>query len=99
MSTKHNWRKPRYVSVIINTALFVVTLALLVYFAPRESKFGYVYEENRPWRYQQLIASFDFPIYKTEAELTAERDSIKRHFEPYYPVSYTHLTLPTILLV
>ena len=84
MSTKHNWRKPRYVSVIINTALFVVTLALLVYFAPRESKFGYVYEENRPWRYQQLIASFDFPIYKTEAELTAERDSIKRHFEPYY---------------
>ena len=76
MSTKHNWRKPRYVSLIVNTILFVVTLALLVFFAPRESKFGYIYEENRPWRYQQLIASFDFPIYKSEAELNAERDSI-----------------------
>ena len=84
MSTKHNWRKPRYVSLIVNTILFVVTLALLVFFAPRESKFGYIYEENRPWRYQQLIASFDFPIYKSEAELNAERDSIKRNFEPYY---------------
>ena len=60
-------------------ATFVVPLlavALLMYFLPREGKFGYEYEQNRPWRYAQLIASYDFPIYKTEAEVQHERDSL-----------------------
>lgn len=64
----------------------VVCVGALVYFLPRESKFGYVYEQGKPWRYQQLIASYDFPIYKSNAEVTAERDSIRHNFRPYYIV-------------
>lgn len=62
----------------------VVVIALLVYCMPREGKFGYEYEEGRPWRYSQLIASYDFPICKTEAEIRHERDSIRRSLRPYY---------------
>lgn len=64
-------------------ALFVVA-ALLVYFLPRETKFGYEYEQGRPWRYNSLIATFDFPVYKTQQEVEAERDSVLRTFQPFY---------------
>ena len=70
-------------------AVPLLALALLIYFLPRESKFGYEYEQNRPWRYAQLIASYDFPIYKTEAELAHEKDSLARNFRPYYSLDTT----------
>ena len=53
----------------------IVVVLLLVYFLPRETKFGYEYEQGRPWRYNSLIATFDFPVYKTPDEVKAERDS------------------------
>lgn len=73
---------------ISGTLKIVITVAVcfvaLIYFLPRESKFGYVYDQNKPWRYQQLIASYDFPIYKTEAEIKRERDSVTKSFQPYF---------------
>ena len=62
----------------------VVVVILLLYCLPREDKFGYEYELGRPWRYSQLIAAYDFPICKTEAEIQHERDSILRALRPYY---------------
>ena len=62
----------------------LVAVALLVYFIPRESKFGYEYEQGRPWRYSSLIATFDFPIYKSQEEVQAERDSALSKFQPFY---------------
>lgn len=56
----------------------------MVYFLPRETKFGYEYEQGRPWRYNSLIATFDFPVYKTPDEVQAERDSALSQFQPFY---------------
>ncbi len=70
-------------TIVLTVAVSVVAL---VYFLPRESKFGYSYELNKPWRYQQLIASYDFPVMKTEAEMEHERDSVVRSFLPYYDI-------------
>lgn len=64
----------------------LVSVVTLIYFLPRESKFGYVYELNKPWHYSQLIASYDFVIYKTDDEVKRERDSVVRQFVPYYRV-------------
>lgn len=64
----------------------LVSVVTLIYFLPRESKFGYVYELNKPWHYPQLIASYDFVIYKTDDEVRRERDSVVRQFVPYYRV-------------
>ncbi len=64
----------------------LVSVVTLIYFLPRESKFGYVYELNKPWHYPQLIASYDFVIYKTDDEVKRERDSVVQQFVPYYRV-------------
>jgi putative nucleotidyltransferase with HDIG domain len=57
---------------------------LIAYFFPREGKFRYQFYEGKPWRYGLLTAPNDFPIYKTDEEVKAEKDSIKRKFEPYF---------------
>lgn len=63
---------------------FIVTALLIAYFFPREGKFRYQFYEGKPWRYGLLTAPSDFPIYKTDDEVKAEKDSLLRNFEPYY---------------
>ncbi len=65
-------------------ALFLVTGFLIIYMLPREGKFRYEFQRGRPWMHETLIAPFNFPIYKTEAELNAERDSILADFHHYF---------------
>lgn len=67
-------------------AAFIVMIALIVYVMPRESKFNYQYELNTPWRYGQLIAKFDFPIYKEDDVIKAERDSLMLTYKPYFKI-------------
>ena len=66
---------------------FVVTALLIAYFFPREGKFRYQFYEGKPWRYGLLTAPSDFPIYKTDDEVKAEKDSVLRKFEPYYRIN------------
>lgn len=75
-----------YRNVLAIALSLVAAVAVLMYFLPRESKFGFEYEENRPWRYPQLIAEYYFPIFKTEEEMRHERDSLLRTFRPYFRV-------------
>lgn len=65
-------------------AYFVLAAALIAYFFPREGKFRYLFYEGKPWQYELLTASSDFPVYKTDEEVKAEKDSILRKFDPYY---------------
>lgn len=69
---------------IPTAVFFVVTAAVIAYFFPREGKFGYQFHEGKPWRYELLTAPGDFPIYKTDEEIKAERDSLLNAFEPYF---------------
>ena len=64
--------------------LFIVTVTLIVYFLPRDGKFNYQFDINKPWKYGQLIATFDFPIYKDDAVVNREQDSLLASFQPYY---------------
>ena len=64
--------------------MFVGTVALIVYFLPRDGKFNYQFDINKPWKYGQLIATFDFPIYKEDAVVKREQDSLMAFFQPYY---------------
>lgn len=63
---------------------FIVVALLIAYFFPREGKFRYQFYEGKPWRYGLLTATSDFPIYKTDAEVKTEKDSVLAKFEPYY---------------
>ncbi|MEG1544679.1 MAG: HDIG domain-containing protein [Tannerellaceae bacterium] len=72
----------------IPTAIYFIVAALLIaYFFPREGKFRYQFYEGKPWRYGLLTAPSDFPIYKADELVKAEKDSAMRNFEPYYRVN------------
>ncbi|HDR67908.1 MAG TPA: hypothetical protein ENN61_02530, partial [Bacteroidaceae bacterium] len=71
----------------IQLVLIYVASIILVYFMfPREGKFRYEYTRNKPWMHEDLIAPFDIPIYKTDQQLHAERDSISRISKLYFYV-------------
>lgn len=77
--TSFSWK-----DLLFKTLLFIGTVALIVYFLPRDSKFNYQFDTNKPWKYGQLIATFDFPIYKDQAVVEKEQDSLLALFQPYY---------------
>lgn len=60
--------------------LFLVLLVLM----PRARKFNYEYRKGSPWMYETLVAQFDFPILKTEAEMQAAREKSQADATPYY---------------
>ncbi|MGL4364855.1 MAG: HD family phosphohydrolase [Bacteroidales bacterium] len=60
-----------------NAIPFFVAAVLIVYFLPREGKFQYEFQRGTVWQHSTLLAPFDFPIYKDEAELSNERQLIK----------------------
>ena len=83
--SKQNYRSPFTIKDYISRAVtLIASVFFIVYFMPRESSFAYDFGLNKPWKYGQLIASFDFPIYKSEAVVKQERDSVMRLFQPYY---------------
>ena len=61
-------------------ALFLV----LVFMMPRSPKFNYDYRKGSPWLYSTLVAQFDFPVLKTEAQLVEEREKAGSVYVPYY---------------
>ena len=82
----NNWfEKISWHEIWIKTVLVVASVALIVWAMPREAgSFNFKTEVGRPWRYADLTAPFDFPVYKSEERGKAERDSLLKDFEPYY---------------
>ena len=64
-----------------------IAFLLLVLLMPRSAKFAYDYRKGRTWKYETLYAQFDFPIYKTEEQLMAERGDASTEAIPYYKYS------------
>lgn len=69
---------------MILAGTLIVSVLLIVYFLPRESTYHYDFDLNKPWKYGQVIAKFDFPIYKSDQVLRVEKDSVLRLFQPYF---------------
>lgn len=69
---------------IPTSVLFIAAIIIIVYFLPREGKYKYSYDENRPWQYGLLTAPFKFHIHKSDAQIQEEKDSIMQTYQPYY---------------
>ena len=59
-------------------------IVLISFMFPTSIKFDYSYEQGQRWKYNDLIAPFDFPIQKPEVELEEERASILEARDPYF---------------
>ncbi len=59
--------------------------ALLISFLlPREGKFKYEYQKNRPWAHEDLIAPFDFSILKSQEEIDKEVQRVNENKKHYF---------------
>ena len=69
---------------LIRVALVVVSVLIIVLVLPRDNGVNFKIEKGKPWRYADFTAPFDFPIYKSDEAVKAERDSMLKLYEPYY---------------
>ncbi len=74
---------------IIKTLMLIVSIMIIVYIFPREAKFRFEFSKGKPWMYEDLFAEYNVPIYKSELELTSERDSILQQYIPFFMVDNT----------
>jgi len=66
--------------ILIYTAAFTAVL----YFLPKNQKFEYEYLQGKPWRHSSLFAPYNFPIYKSQQAIKAEKDSILNSVKPFF---------------
>lgn len=64
--------------------VMLLCIGIVVYIMPRDGVFNYQYSENTPWGYGQIMAGFNFPVYKGSEQIEKEKDSIRTHFMPYF---------------
>lgn len=73
----------------LRISLQILSLAILaalsIYLSPKYSNpFKYHFEVGQPWAYGLVTAEADFAIYKTDAQLEAERQQVLSDFSPCY---------------
>ena len=79
-----NLREIIWHDILIRVLLVIVTVAIVVWIMPHDNTNLFHVEQGKPWKYAELTAPFDFPIYKAESVVKHERDSIMKEYEPYY---------------
>jgi len=75
--------------IISRIGLIICVIAVIVQFFPGQHKFSYQFEIGKPWSYELVTAAFDFPIYKNEKELEAERKQLLQNFNCYFNADTT----------
>ncbi len=81
-----NWIKGivKFWKTIQILLIYVVSILLVYFMFPREGKFRYEYSKNTPWMHENLVAPFDFPIYKSDEQVQRERDSLLNNAPLYF---------------
>ena len=69
---------------LVRAGLIIGTVAIITWALPRDTHSTYRIEKGKPWIHSDLKAPFDFPIYKGDEVVKAERDSLMRLYEPYF---------------
>lgn len=87
MSIFNNTEENYWRNLATKTVLVCITVAIIVWFLPRNEGRMYSYDVGKPWMYGSVIAKFDFPIYKTDEAIKHEQDSLLKHFQPYYSLN------------
>ena len=80
----HKVKFPREFKIYLPLIILFVFLLMLM---PRTGNFNYDYKKGSPWMYETLIAQFDFPVLKTEAEMQEEKETAGSGIIPYYKYS------------
>ncbi|MDC6366983.1 MULTISPECIES: HD family phosphohydrolase [Flavobacteriaceae] len=74
----------KYQSLAYKYFLYLVSVALIVFFFPKGGKFKYEFQKGKPWQYENLYAPIDFSIKKTEEEIAEEQQVLRQNGTSYY---------------
>ncbi len=88
MSRYNRQRKISKKEYLYRIAGLIAMIAILAVFLPKGSYNKYEYKVGEPWDDGQVIAQDSFPVYKSEAQLKRESDSLHNYYEPYF--EYKH---------
>lgn len=72
---------------IVSIAIVFIASLLITLLSPSNNTFKYQYSIGKPWQYDKLKASYEFPIYKDQAVIELERDSVKENSIKVYHIS------------
>lgn len=70
--------------LFIKYLLILGVVAFISLLFPNNLKFKYEFQEGQSWRYDDLVAPFDFAIRKTDTEIENTIAQINADFPPYY---------------
>lgn len=79
-----NKKLKRRLNIAFRIIIILIICSIIVYLFPKAGSFQYEFQKGSPWRYETLNAPFDFPIYKTDAEIDAEREKITKEQTPIF---------------
>ncbi|MBQ8126931.1 MAG: HDIG domain-containing protein [Prevotella sp.] len=65
-------------------ALVLAVVTVIVWFMPRDHRPSFKFEQDKPWNYADMTATFDFPVYKSDSVVKAEQEAALKDYEPYY---------------
>ena len=71
-------------TIIYKVLLFLITTVAIVYLFPKGGQFKYEFNNGKVWKYDNLYATFDFAIQKTEAEIIQEKEAISANSKYYF---------------
>ena len=84
MSSFNIIKDPYWRRMLIRIALVVASVGIVIWSMPHDNRTYFHVEKGKPWKYADFTAPYDFPVYKSDVIIKAERDSILREYEPYY---------------
>ena len=78
-----------FLGLVIKISVLAVLVGIIIAIFPRTtSDFSYRFTEGQVWEYEDIVAPFDFPIYKTGDQLRREQQEVLGQFAPYYNVDH-----------
>ena len=84
MSTFNIMNDPYWRRMLLRIALVIASVVIVIWSMPRDNRTYFHVETGKPWKYADFTAPYDFPVYKSDDAIKAERDSALREYEPYY---------------
>jgi len=74
----------RHINRIFRALIILCSTIIIFMCYPNTGSFKYEFHKGNPWKHETLIAPFDFPIYKTDKDITDEKLEILKDYKPYF---------------
>jgi len=71
-------------SYIARTIPLILLFVLILFSLPRTKKLSFDYKKGSPWKHDDLVATFSFPILKPEEQIAQEKAMNAPEAVPYY---------------